>query len=393
MLFSHLALLTLFATTAGGAALADEPDVSAALVDVKNPRWEVKGKAIPLAGQAYSKYKSKKYDEAIAIYLRALDAQPGGGTLMEELSWTLARAGHISEASQIIDLLVERFPKLDDVWQAMDLVGELSHDAELMRRSASELSVLSPTSTRYYFQQIDALLSEHRLEEAVTIADTAAEKMAAKDDSKGKTKPEPEEADAEDSTAGSVACMSARVKVAALADDAEEKWAECVAEGSEGERDRVESWRALAVGDWAAAALHAHEFRFDAQKDLAVAFLRIAEGNADSAVNLLKKAHEHDSTAMDVQVLYARTLHDAGRSDEALKILEPIVTGDLPEDTRCTFFGVRMDWESLVMREAGDTMAHIRMAAGDEAAAEAIRKKISDEYGVGPSVTDLGGGD
>lgn len=343
-------------------ASAEDVDVAPALAEAKKPRWEPKGSDVQsLRGRARTKLKGKKYDEAVPMYLELMGLQPGCGVCLSELTVALANAGHHDGAQAVAQHLTELFPAMMDSWSRKLLAATEARDFETALVTLKELQSRSEKSWTHRWNEVDILLTLGRYDDAGKAIDEAAEHL--------------EE--------GDVACYRARVAVAKPDEEAaKEAWASCETDGSEGIRDRVEGWRAVALRDWKTAALHAAQLDDAAAGDLAVAYLRMEEDKPESAVNLLNAAVGHHPKGRDLHVVRALAEYRAGNAEGAKAALE--AQAGLGESGYWVLAAAHSDWAQRMGRHVAAVEAALAADGGGDAAA--ILDKAVADHGEGPEL-------
>jgi tetratricopeptide (TPR) repeat protein len=283
-------------------AHADDIDLAPALTEAKKPRWEPRSQdAQTLRGRARTKLNSKKYEDAVPMYLELMALQPGCGVCLAELTRALARGEYSAASLQAAEHLTTLYPAMEMSWSRRLEAADLARDHDLALEMLTKLQGFNEKSWTLRWDEVDILLQLGRFADAKAAIEAAGENL----------------------DAGDAACMMTRVAVAEPDEAAaEEAWATCEADGSEGVRDRVEGWRSIALKDWKNAALHAAGLGDSAAGDLAVAYLRLEEGKPESAVNLLNAAVEHHPNGKDLLIVRALAQLNAGDSDGAKASLD-----------------------------------------------------------------------
>jgi tetratricopeptide (TPR) repeat protein len=290
-------------------------DLSPALVTVKKPKWDPKGKAIDPFGRGDAKRKKEEWEPAIGLLLQSLDAQPGCGKCLNSLSIALNGADRHADAAQVGEMIVQMFP---DRSEGPMRVSTAWLDARELEKSLTATSLylendLEKANPAMWLRRNTILLELGKVDEANRILDGAS--------------PDPlKEA--------TVACL--RIQLLAATDqpaEARELWATCETEEDPDLRRTSEGWLAMAEGDHELAA---RRLALSGGTDLArlqIAQQRLDEKSYDAALNLTTKLLEQTGWAWDVRLTRAQALHGLGRDDEALAELHAGPTADGWETT------------------------------------------------------------
>ncbi|MFT4624322.1 MAG: hypothetical protein ACI8PZ_002981 [Myxococcota bacterium] len=325
-------------------ATAAEVDVSPALVAADKPRWEPKGKdAQALRGQARTKLKGKKYDDAVPMYMELMGIQPGCGVCLAELTKALANGGHSAEALRTAAHLTTLFPELQDSWSRQLEAALVAREFDVALSAVRKLQQMAPSSFEHKWTEVELLLIRGEADAATAALESVGELKE-----------------------GDVACMRARVLYATNSPEADAVWETCEADGTEGASDRVGGWRAIAQRDWETAALHAAQLGEAAAGDLAVAYLRMEESKPDSAVNLLNAAIKHHPEGRDLHVLHALAAYRAGNADTAKASLE--AQAALGDAGYWVLAAAHIDWPARMARHIAAVQAALAADAGQDSA-------------------------
>jgi tetratricopeptide (TPR) repeat protein len=357
----------------GADARAEETaDLSVALVTVKKPKWDPKGKAIDPFARGDTKRKKEEWDPAIALLLESLEKQPGCGKCLNSLSLALTGADRYAEGAQVGEMLTQLHPersegpmRVSTAWlEARELEKSLAATSRFLEFE------LEKANTTMWLRRNKILLELGRTDEANTILDSASPTL-------------------KDAT---IACL--RIQLLAATDQpaaARELWSTCDEEEDADLRRTSEGWLAMSEGDLDLAARRLALSGSDDFARLTIAELRNAEKAYEAAFNLTTKLLETTAWAWDVRLARAEALHGLGRDAEALAELRagPTAPGWEQAHGKLTPDHVLLkprgkEWPRTVAERSLALEIAILVGQGQTDEAKALKDKAAAVHGARP---------
>jgi tetratricopeptide (TPR) repeat protein len=358
----------------GTTAHADESaDISKALVAVKSPKWDAKGKAIEPYAQGDAKRKKEEWGPAIDLLLASIDAQPGCGQCLNSLSMALTGARRYEDAAKVGEKIEALYPerkegplRVSTAWQEAREKEKSLEATERYLKLESEKA-----DTDMWSRRNRTLLELGRVEDAEAALAKAPD------------------AGVKEST---VACL--RIQLLAATDQAAAAralWTKCAEDEDVELRRASEGWLAMAEGDQELAAKRLVLAGSDDFARLTIAQMRLEAKQYEAALNLTTKVLEKNDWAWDAYLAKALALHGLGRDDEALAQLHLGPTADGWEQAHKKIDEDRVllkprgkEWPETVAEQSLALEIVILQAKGDTAGAKALYDKAVAVHGDRP---------